>query len=194
MNNALRQIIEQVEQLDPVVQEAVIKEFQRIVQVVANVSPGDVMPWDEQFERFTLRARTVLRLAKDEALRLNHPALGTEHLLLGLIAVDEGVAARVLKQLGVSDLERARQQVEAITGRGNHVIEGEPPWTSRARHVFALAQDEAQRLKAGHIGTEHLLLGLLREDGGLGAGILTRLGVDLAEARRQTLRAIGKGE
>jgi hypothetical protein len=118
MNNALRQIIEQVEQLDPLVQEAVIKEFQRIVQVVANVSPGDVMPWDEQFERFTLRARAVLRLA----------------------------------------------------------------------------QDEAQRLKAGHIGTEHLLLGLLREDGGLGAGILTRLGVDLAEERRQTLRAIGKGE
>jgi ATP-dependent Clp protease ATP-binding subunit ClpC len=194
MNNELRQIVAQVEQLDPVVQNAIVKEFQRVVKVVANMAPGDLMPWDEQFGRFTMRARTVLHLAKEEALRLNHPALGTEHLLLGLIREGEGVAARVLKQLGVGDLERVRDQVEAITGRGGHAVEGEPSWTTRARQVFALAKEEAQRLKAGHIGTEHLLLGLLREGEGLGAGVLAMLGIDLAEARRQTLRVIGKEE
>jgi ATP-dependent Clp protease ATP-binding subunit ClpC len=141
-----------------------------------------------------MRARTVLYLAKEEALRLNHPAVGTEHLLLGLMRDGEGGAARVLKQLGAGDLDRAREKVEAITGSGDHAVEGEPFWTMRARQVFALAKEEARRLKAGHIGTDHLLLGLLRAEGSLGAGVPTMLGIDLAEARRQTLRAIGKGE
>ncbi|WP_297165001.1 Clp protease N-terminal domain-containing protein [Thermogemmatispora sp.] len=84
---------------------------------------------DEQFERFTIRVRTVLHLAKEEALRLNHSEVGTEHLLLGLVRDGEGVAPRVLKQLGIGDLDRAREKVEAITGRGGHALEDEPFWT-----------------------------------------------------------------
>jgi ATP-dependent Clp protease ATP-binding subunit ClpC len=123
-----------------------------------------------------MRARTVLHLAKEEALRLNHPAVGTEHLLLGLMCDGEGVAARVLKQLGAGDLDRVREKVEAITGRGDHTVEGEPFWTMRASQVFALAKEEARRLKAGHIGTDHLLLGLLRAKDSLGAGMLDHVG------------------
>ncbi|MBX5450417.1 Clp protease N-terminal domain-containing protein [Thermogemmatispora sp.] len=206
MNEELRRIIERVEQLDPVVQDAIIKEFQRIVERLTNMSPREVTLWDEQqFESFTKHARMVLHLAKEEARGLSARAVGPEHLLLGLVREGEGVAARVLKQLGagVDDLDRLvawvfkpdpMRGLGRVATPGDSPVEGELPWTARAKRTFALAKEEAQRLKDEHIGTEHLLLGLLQDEDNLGAGMLAMLGIDLAEARRQTLRAIGKGE
>src|SRR5580765_6780738 len=117
-------------------------------------------PMNDKFEKFTERARKVLSLAQDEAQRFNHNYIGTEHLLLGLVREGDGVAARVLANLGV-ELNRVRSAVEFIIGRGDRMITGEIGLTPRAKKVIELAVDEA-RLGHHYIGTEHLLLGLVR--------------------------------
>jgi ATP-dependent Clp protease ATP-binding subunit ClpA len=135
------------------------------------------------FERFTNRARRVVVLAQEEARLLQHNYIGTEHLLLGLLAEREGVAARALESLGVS-LEAARQQVEGIIGLGKQEQSGHIPFTPRAKKVLELSLREALRLGRYYIDTEHILLGLLREGDGVAAEVLVRLGNDLNAVRR----------
>ena len=143
----------------------------------------------DRFDKFTERARKVLGLAQEEAQRLQHNYIGTEHLLLGLVREGEGVAAKVLRNLGV-DLNEARSAVEAIIGHGNRVVIGELGLTPRAKKVIELAVDEARRLNHPYIGTEHLLLGLVREGQGIAAGTLEKLGVELEKLRAETLRVL----
>ena len=141
------------------------------------------------FDRFTERARKVMRLAQEEAQRLHHNYIGTEHLLLGLLREREGGASNVLTRLGM-DLEQARQAVEGIVGRGDHLVSGEIGLTPHAKHVVELAVNEAQRLHHHYIGTEHLLLGLLREGEGIGANVLERFGLSLQEVRANILQVL----
>jgi excisionase family DNA binding protein len=143
----------------------------------------------DRFDRFTERARRVLTLAYQEALRLNHARIGTEHLLLGLIEEGDGVGARVLIGLGV-ELDQARSAVEAVVGRGDQVVSGEVGLTPRTKKVFELAVEEANRLRHDYVGTEHLLLGLLREGEGVGARVLTTLGIHLDVARAEVKRVL----
>jgi ATP-dependent Clp protease ATP-binding subunit ClpA len=138
------------------------------------------------FERFTDRARRVVVLAQNEARLLNHNYIGTEHLLLGLIAEGDGVAAKALESLGIS-LAAVRQQVEEVIGRGQEVPSGHIPFTPRAKKVLELAQREARALGHDYIGTEHILLGLLREGDGVAAQVLVRLGADLNRVRQQVI-------
>ena len=140
---------------------------------------------------FTDRVRKVLAMAREEAIRLQHDYVGTEHILLGLIREGEGVAAAVLTNLSV-DLEQIQQQVEESVRRGKATIAlGELPYTSRAKKVLEFAMAEARELNHSYVGTEHLLLGLLREEKGIAAEVLNQLGVTLEEARRQTLKLLG---
>ena len=127
----------------------------------------------DRFDKFTERARRVLSLAQEEAQRFQHNYIGTEHLLLGLVRESEGVAAKVLGNLGV-ELYRVRNAVEFIIGRGDRIVLGEIGLTPRAKKVIELAVDEARRLNHHYIGTEHLLLGLVREGEGIAAGVLER--------------------
>src|SRR5260221_14422031 len=143
----------------------------------------------DKFNRFTQRARKVLRLWQEEAQRFQHNYIGTEHILLGLIREGEGVGAKVLSNLGV-DLQKARSAVEFMIGRGDRIVLGEIGLTPRAKKVIEYAVDEARSLNHHYIGTEHLLLGLLREGEGIAAGVLQSLGVDLEQARRQTLAVL----
>ena len=124
-----------------------------------------------RFEKFTERARKVLTLSQEEAQRFNHNYIGTEHILLGLIREGDGVAAKVLTGLGL-ELDRIRQAVESSMGRGERTVSGEVGLTPRAKRVIELAVDEARRLHHNYIGTEHLLLGLLREGEGIAASAL----------------------
>ena len=130
----------------------------------------------DRFDKFTERARKVLTLAQEEAQRFNHNYIGTEHLLLGLVREGEGVAAKVLANMGV-ELNKVRSAVEFIIGRGDRMVMGEIGLTPRAKKVIELAVDEARRLNHDHIGTEHLLLGLVREGDGVAARILASRGV-----------------
>ncbi len=143
----------------------------------------------QKFDRFTTRARHVLELAQGEAVRLNHSYIGTEHLLLGLIGEGGGVAAQVLSELGV-EMERVRSGVEFIVGRGDMDVAGEVGLTPRARKAIELAIDEARRLGHHYVGTEHLLLGLLREGGGIAAAVLESLGLQLDKVRASTLNVL----
>lgn len=143
----------------------------------------------DRFDRFTARARRVLMLAQEEAQRLRHNYIGTEHLLLGLMREGEGVAAKVLTTLDV-DLDVARGRVEGIIGRGKRGVFGEVGFTPRSKKVIELAVDEARRMNHEYIGTEHLLLGLLREGSGIGAGVLEDMGVNLKRARYEVMRAL----
>ena len=127
------------------------------------------------FERFTARARRIVVLAQEEARRLNHDYIGTEHLLLGLIHEGEGVAVRALESLGIS-LEEVRQQVQEIIGLGQQPPSGHIPFTPRAKKAPELALLESMRLDHDHIGTEHILLGLIREGEGVAAQVLVKLG------------------
>ncbi len=138
-----------------------------------------------KFDRFTKKARRVLALANEEAQALNHGYIGTEHLLLGLVREGDGVAARVLKDLGV-DLTKVRAAVEDIVGRGKRATLGRIGLTPRTKRVIELAVDEARRLGHHYIGTEHLLLGLAREGNGIAADVLASLGVSLDTVRRRT--------
>jgi ribosomal protein L37AE/L43A len=143
----------------------------------------------DRFNRFTERARKVLNLAQEEAQRFQHNYLGTEHLLLGLVREGEGVAAKVLTGLGV-DLEKVRKAVEDIIGRGDRVVPGEIGLTPRAKKVIELAIDEARHLNHHYVGTEHLLLGLIREGEGIGAGVLESFGLSLQEVRAKTMQIL----
>src|SRR5437588_8608092 len=143
----------------------------------------------DRFDKFTERARKVLSLSQEEAQRFQHNYIGTEHLLLGLVREGEGVAAKVLLKLGI-ELNRVRSRVEFIIGRGDRIVLGEIGLTPRAKKVIELAVDEARRMNHHYIGTEHLLLGLLREGEGIGAGVLESLGVRLERARRETLAVL----
>jgi ClpA/ClpB-like protein len=138
------------------------------------------------FERFTDRARRVVPLAQEEAKRLDHNYIGTEHLLLGLIREGEGVGAKALESLGIS-LDAVRQQVEEIIGRGQQAPSGHIPFTPRAKKVLELSLREALQLGHDYIGTEHLLLGLIREGDGVAAQVLIRLGADLNRVRQQVI-------
>jgi ATP-dependent Clp protease ATP-binding subunit ClpC len=143
------------------------------------------------FNRFTERARKVILLSKEEAKRFNHDYIGTEHILLGLIREGEGVAAAVLQNLGLS-LENIRQEVEKSIQPGPPtLVSGDIPFTPRAKKVIELALEEARNLNHNYIGTEHLLLGLLREDEGVAAQILKNLGLDLEKLRQEIMDLLG---
>ena len=144
------------------------------------------------FERFTDRARRVVVLAQEEARMLNHNYIGTEHILLGLIHEGEGVAAKALESLGVSQ-EAVRRQVEEIIGQGERVPTGHIPFTPRAKKVLELALREALQLGHNYIGTEHILLGLIREGEGVAAQVLVKLGADLNRVRQQVIQLLHGG-
>ncbi|MFM8649087.1 MAG: Clp protease N-terminal domain-containing protein, partial [Actinomycetota bacterium] len=141
------------------------------------------------FERFTDRARRVVVLAQEEARLLNHSYIGTEHILLGLIHEGEGVAAKALETLGIS-LEAVRAQVEEIIGQGGSSPSGHIPFTPRAKKVLELSLREALQLGHNYIGTEHILLGLIREGEGVAAQVLVKLGADLSRVRQQVIQLL----
>ena len=143
------------------------------------------------FERFTEKAIKVIMLAQEEARRLGHNFVGTEQILLGLIGEGTGVAAKVLKSMGVN-LKDSRVEVEKIIGRGSGFVAVEIPFTPRAKRVLELSLEEARQLGHNYIGTEHLLLGLIREGEGVAARVLENLGVDLAKVRTQVIRMLGE--
>ena len=145
----------------------------------------------DRFDKFTERARKVLTLAQEEAQRFNHNYIGTEHLLLGLVREGEGVAAKVLANMGV-ELSKVRSAVEFIIGRGDRMVMGEIGLTPRAKKVIELAVDEARRLNHHYIGTEHILLGLVREGEGIAAGVLESLGVSLDKVRAQVIHLLSQ--
>jgi ATP-dependent Clp protease ATP-binding subunit ClpC len=145
-----------------------------------------------RFEKFSERARRVLTLAQEEAQRFNHSYIGTEHVLLGLVREEEGVAAKVLTNLGIS-LSKVRSAVEFIIGRGEKPSTGQIGLTPRAKRVIELAIDEARQFGHNYIGTEHLLLGLLHEGEGVAAGVLDSFGVTLERARAETARVFNQG-
>ena len=140
------------------------------------------------FERFTDRARRVVVLAQEEARLLNHSYIGTEHILLGLIHEGEGVAAKALESLGIS-LEAVRSQVEEMIGQGG-TSSGHIPFTPRAKKVLELSLREALQLGHNYIGTEHILLGLIREGEGVAAQVLIKLGADLSRVRQQVIQLL----
>ncbi len=142
------------------------------------------------FERFTERARKVVFHAQQEAKQLKHNIVGTEHLLLGLIQEGEGVAGRALEELGIS-LEKVREEVIKIIGLGDQPYLGEVPFTPRAKRVLELAVDEARQLGHNYVGTEHILLGLIREGEGVAAQVLKNMGADMETARKQVMRLLG---
>ncbi|MDP8945853.1 MAG: NDP-hexose 4-ketoreductase, partial [Actinomycetota bacterium] len=144
------------------------------------------------FERFTERARKVVVLAQDEARHFNHNYIGTEHLLLGLLREDEGVAAQALYSLNVA-LDEVREQVESIVGYGEEGTGAQAPFTPRSKKVLELALREALQLGHNYIGTEHILLGLVRESEGVAARVLSNLDVDPDKVRREVVRRLGGG-
>ena len=141
------------------------------------------------FERFTDRARRVVVLAQEEARMLDHNYIGTEHILLGLIREGDGVAARVLESLRIS-LDAVRQKVEEIIGRGEQAPSGHIPFTPRAKKVLELSLREALLLDHNYIGTEHILLGLIREGKGVAPQVLVTLGADLGRVRQQVIQLL----
>ena len=143
------------------------------------------------FERFTEKAIRVIMLAQEEARRLGHNFVGTEQVLLGLIGEGSGVAAKTLKSMGVN-IKDARAQVEKIIGRGSGFVAVEIPFTPRAKKVLELSWDEARQLGHNYIGTEHLLLGLIREGEGVAAKVLENLGVDLNKCRSNVIKLLGE--
>src|SRR5881396_2398382 len=139
-------------------------------------------------DKFTERVRKVMYLAREEAARLQHDYIGTEHLLLGVIREGEGIAATVLNNLGL-DLDAIRQAVESmVAATGGTLTIGEIPFTQRAKRVLELSVDEARQLGHNYVGTEHLLLGLIREGEGVAARVLLELGVDRKKVREETLK------
>jgi ATP-dependent Clp protease ATP-binding subunit ClpC len=141
------------------------------------------------FERFTERARHVVVLAQDEARRLRHNYIGTEHLLLGLLREEEGIAARVLESLGIA-LEDVQALVSRIVGRGDEATTGQIPFTPRAKKVLELSLREARSLGHNYIGTEHILLGVVRENEGVAARILLDFDADAEKVRTEVIRML----
>jgi len=150
---------------------------------------GTAMSTNEMMDTFTERARKVFELAHEEAARFNHNYIGTEHLLLGLVREEDGIAARVLANLGVQ-LPKVRSAVAFIIGRGDGLVVGDPGLTPRSKKVIELSMDEARRLNNHYIGTEHLLLGLVREGEGIAAGVLESLGVSLERVRQSVMQVV----
>src|SRR5438552_11834985 len=147
----------------------------------------------DMFERFTDRARKVMALANQEAQRFNHEYIGTEHILLGLVKEGSGVGANVLKNLDV-DLRKMRLEVEKLVKSGPDMVTmGKLPQTPRAKKVIEYAIEEARNLNHNYVGTEHLLLGLLREHDGVAAQVLMNLGLKLEEVREEVLNLLGAG-
>ena len=144
----------------------------------------------DKFEKFTERTRKVLTLSSDEARQMRHSFVGTEHLLLGLVHEGEGVAAQVLRNIGVGDYAQVQNLVETFVKLGERHVDGEVGTTKRAQKVIELAVDEARRLNHHYIGTEHLLLGLLREGEGVGAKVLAKLNINLEQARTQVVQVL----
>lgn len=144
------------------------------------------------FGRFTERAQKVLALAQEEAIRLGHNNIGTEHILLGLVREGEGIAAKALYALGLGS-EKIQTEVESLIGRGQEVSQS-PHYTPRAKKVIELSMDEARKLGHSYVGTEHILLGLIREGEGVAARVLNNLGVSLNKARQQVLQLLGSNE
>ena len=145
------------------------------------------------YERFTDRARKVMQLANQEAQRFNHEYIGTEHVLLGLIKEGSGVAANVLKNLDV-DLRKIRLEVEKLVQSGPDMVTmGKLPQTPRAKKVIEYSMEEARNLNHNYVGTEHILLGLLREQEGVAAQVLMNLGLKLEEVREEVLNLLGHG-
>ena len=140
------------------------------------------------FKRFTDRARRVVVLAQEEARTLDHNFIGTEHILLGLIREGGGVAAQALESLGIG-LDEVRQHVVGMTGRGQYASPGPIPFTPRGKNVLELAVAESRKLGHTYVGTEHILLGLIREGDGVAAQVLARMGADL-ERTRQTVKEL----
>ena len=145
-----------------------------------------------RFEKFSERARKVLTIAQEEAQRLSHNHIGTEHILLGLAREEEGVAAKVLVNLG-ANLGKVRSAVEFIVGRGEQPTTGEIRLTPDAKKAIELAIDEARRLGHSYIGTEHLLLGILHEEKGIASGVLDSFGITLERARSEVIRILSQG-
>ncbi|EAH0506249.1 ATP-dependent Clp protease ATP-binding subunit [Listeria monocytogenes] len=144
------------------------------------------------FGRFTQRAQKVLALSQEEAMRLNHSNLGTEHILLGLVREGEGIAAKALYELGISS-EKVQQEVEGLIGHGEKAVTT-IQYTPRAKKVIELSMDEARKLGHTYVGTEHILLGLIREGEGVAARVLSNLGISLNKARQQVLQLLGGGD
>src|SRR3569623_600320 len=147
----------------------------------------------DRFDKFSERAKKVLVLSQEEALRFNHNYIGTEHLLLGLVREGEGVAAKVLGNLGV-ERNKVRSAVEFIIGRGDRTVTGDIGLTPRAKKVIELSVDEARRLNHHYIGTEHLLLGLVREGEGIAAGVLKSLSESLDKVRSQVIYVLNQSQ
>ncbi|MFO1442045.1 ATP-dependent protease ATP-binding subunit ClpC [Bacillus sp. Bva_UNVM-123] len=145
------------------------------------------------FGRFTERAQKVLALAQEEAIRLGHNNIGTEHILLGLVREGEGIAAKALYALGLGS-DKIQQEVENLIGRGKDSSQAPPHYTPRAKKVIELSMDEARKLGHSYVGTEHILLGLIREGEGVAARVLNNLGVSLNKARQQVLQLLGSNE
>jgi len=145
------------------------------------------------FGRFTERAQQVLVLAQEEAKRLNHNFIGTEHLLLGLVREGSGIASRALQGMSV-DLSRVRSEVERITPKGEKIIQQGISYTPRAKRVVELAIEESQNLGHNYVGTEHLMLGLIREGEGIAAQVLANMGIDLKRARKEVIHLLGGEE
>jgi ATP-dependent Clp protease ATP-binding subunit ClpA len=157
---------------------------------LAAASAGEGQDSAEAMNNFTPRAQQVLALARKEADRFNHNFVGTEHLLLGLIKLGQGVAVNVLQKLGL-DLESVRREVEKQVGTGpDQKMMGNIPYTPRVKKVLALAQKEAKALNHTYVGTEHILLGLLREGDGVAARVLKNLDVDIEQTRREILKEL----
>jgi ATP-dependent Clp protease ATP-binding subunit ClpC len=145
------------------------------------------------FERFTDRARKVMQLANQEAQRFNHEYIGTEHILLGLVKEGSGVAANVLKNLDI-DLRKIRLEVEKLVQSGPEMVTiGKLPHTPRAKKVIEYSMEEARNLNHNYVGTEHILLGLLREQDGVAAQVLMNLGMKLEDVREEVLSLLGHG-
>jgi ATP-dependent Clp protease ATP-binding subunit ClpC len=163
------------------------QEEKDFIQTLAALSQDD----RDKFDKFTVRARRVLRFAREEAERFQHNYIGTEHLLLGLVRENGGITAAVLRNLGV-ELNKVRSALEFIIGRGDRIVPGPMILTPRAKKVIELAEDEARRLNHDYIGAEHLLLGLVREGEGIAAGILESLGVRLKKVRTETIKVLNQ--
>jgi len=144
------------------------------------------------FGKFTEKAQKVLALSQEEAIRLNHNNIGTEHILLGLIREENGIAAKALREIGLEE-EQIKEEVEKLIGRGNQPMQS-VHYTPRAKRVVELSQDEARKLSHTYVGTEHILLGLIREGEGVAARVLHNLGVGLNKARQQVLQLLGSNE
>ncbi|WP_350343779.1 ATP-dependent Clp protease ATP-binding subunit [Proteinivorax tanatarense] len=145
------------------------------------------------FARFTQRARQVLALAQEEARNFKHPVVGTEHILLGIIDEGQGIAAKVIKNLNIQK-ESVKKEINSLAGTGNEVKEGPIGYSPRSKMVIELASQEAREMGHGYVGTEHLLLGLIKEGEGIAAKVLTSLGVDLEKAKEMVIKALGEYE